>query len=93
VNYSFKELAVWCSHNNLELNTQNSGDDSGHHHEPVKSFRFLSIPSLRTGSGKLTYRLHFKKAQQRSYFLRQLRRLNLTSADILATVRMTRENK
>ncbi len=39
-----KELAVWCSLNNLELNTQNSGDDRGlqeklpcspptHHHE------------------------------------------------------------
>ncbi len=51
-----EQLAVWCSLNNLELNTQNCGDDSGLQEEPpcspqltimdstvtaVESFRFL----------------------------------------------------
>ncbi|XP_073700731.1 uncharacterized protein [Garra rufa] len=88
-----KELAVWCSHNNLELNMlktvemiidfrktppalppltiMNSTVNS------VESFRFLG----NTISQDLKWDIHIdsivKKAQQRLYFLRQLRKLNL----------------
>ncbi len=84
-----KELAVWCSLNNLE---QNCGDDRGLQEIPpctppltilnstvtaVESFRFLGT----TISQDLKWDNHIKsivkKAQQRLYFLRQLRNFNL----------------
>ncbi len=87
-----KQLAVWCSLNNLELNAQNSGDDRGLQEKPpalppltimnstvmtVESFRFLGT----TISQDLKWDTHIdsivKKAQQRLYFLRQLRKFNL----------------
>ncbi len=90
-----KELAVWCSLNDLELNTQNCGDDCGLQENPppppalppltitnssvtaVESFRFLGS----TISQDLKWYSHIesmvKKAQQRLYFLRQLRNFNL----------------
>ncbi len=85
-------MAVWCSHNNLELNTQNSGDDRDFRRKPsalppltilnstvtaVESFRFLGS----TISQDLKWDNHIdsivKKAQKRLYFLRQLRKFNL----------------
>ncbi len=89
-----KELAVWCSLNNLELNTlktvamivdfrrnppalppltiMNSTVTA------VESFRFLGT----TISQDLKWDNHIdsivRKAQQRLYFLRQLRKFNLT---------------
>ncbi len=88
-----KELAVWCSLNDLELNTlktvemivdfrgnppalppltiMNSTETT------VESFRFLGT----TFSQDLKWDTHIdsivKKAQQRLYFLRQLRKFNL----------------
>jgi len=87
-----KELAVWCSLNNMELNTLNCGDDRGHQEKPpcsppltimnstvtaVESFRFLGT----TISQELKWVNHIesivKKAQQRLHFLLQLRKFNL----------------
>ncbi|KAL0149701.1 hypothetical protein M9458_054984, partial [Cirrhinus mrigala] len=55
-----KELAVWCSHNNLELN---------------------KLKTVETFSGNIQWDnyidLIVTKAQQRLYFLRQLRKFNL----------------
>ncbi len=88
-----KELAVWCSLNNLELNTlKTCGDYRGLQEKPpalppltimnstvaaVESFRFLGI----TISQDLKWDNHIesmmKKAQHRLYFLRQLRKFNL----------------
>ncbi len=88
-----KELAVWCSLNNLELNTLKTVEmivdfrsnppalppltimDSTV--TTVESFRFLGT----TISQDLKWDIHIdsivKKAQQRLYFLRQLRKFNL----------------
>ncbi len=73
-----KKLAVWCTLNNLELNTlktpltiMNSSVTA------VESFRFLGT----TISQDLKWDNHIesidKKAQHRLYSLRQLRKLNL----------------
>ncbi len=81
-----KELAVWCSLNNLELNTLKTVEmivdsppltimDSTV--TAVESFRFLGT----TISQDLKWDIHIdsivRKAQQRLYFLRQLRKFNL----------------
>uniref|UniRef100_A0A8C9W5N2 Reverse transcriptase domain-containing protein n=1 Tax=Scleropages formosus TaxID=113540 RepID=A0A8C9W5N2_SCLFO len=88
-----KEVAVWCSHNNLELNTLKTVEmivDFRRNTSAlspltimnstvatVESFRFLGT----TISQDLKWELHIdsivKKAQQRLYFLRQLRKFNL----------------
>ncbi|KAI2645419.1 putative RNA-directed DNA polymerase from transposon BS [Labeo rohita] len=88
-----KELAVWCSHNNLELNTLKTVEMTGdfRKHPPalppltimdstvmtVETFRFLG----NTISQDLKWDIHIdatvKKAQQRLFFLRQLRKFNL----------------
>ncbi|KAL0161486.1 hypothetical protein M9458_045211, partial [Cirrhinus mrigala] len=88
-----KELAVWCSHNNLELNTLKTVEmtvDFRRNHPAlppltimdstvmtVESFRFLG----NTISQDLKWDIHIdaivKKAQQRLFFLRQLRKFNL----------------
>ncbi len=88
-----KELAVWCSLNNLELNTLKTVEMivDFRRHPPafppltimnstvtaVESFRFLGT----TISQDLKWDTHIvsivKKAQQRLYFLRQLRKFNL----------------
>ncbi len=89
-----EQLAVWCSHNNLELNTLKTVemiDDRFQENPPalppltimnstvtaVESFRFLGS----TISQDLKWDNHIdsiaKKAQQRLYFLRQLRKFNL----------------
>ncbi len=88
-----KELAVWYSLNNLELNTLKTVEMivDFRRNSPalppltimdstvtaVESFRFLGS----TISQDLTWDIHIdsivKKAQQRLYFLRQLRKFNL----------------
>ncbi len=88
-----KELAAWCSLNNLELNTLKTVEMivDFRRNPPalppltimnstvtaVESFRFLGS----TISQHLKWDIHIdsivKKAQQRLYFLRQLRKLNL----------------
>ncbi len=88
-----KELAVWCSLNNLELNTLKTVEMivDFRRNPPalppltimnstvtaVESFRFLSTSI----SQDLKWDNHIdsivKKAQQRLYFLRQLRKFNL----------------
>ncbi len=88
-----KELAVWCSLNNLELNTIKTVEMivDFRRNPPalspltimnstvttVESFRFLGT----TISQDLKWDTHIvsivKKAQQRLYFLRQLRKFNL----------------
>ncbi len=88
-----KELAVWCSLNNLELNTLKTVEMivDFRRNPPalppltvmnstvtaVESFRFLGT----TISQDLKWDNHIesivKKAQQRLYFLRQLRKFNL----------------
>ncbi len=90
-----KELAVWCSLNNLELNTPKTVEmivDFRRNPSPpalppltimnssvtaVESFRFLGT----TISHDLKWDNHIesivKKAQQRLYFLHQLRKFNL----------------
>ncbi len=88
-----KELAVWCSLNNLELNTLKTMEMivDFRRNPPalppltimnstvtaVESFRFLGT----TISQDLKWDIHIdsivRKAQQRLYFLRQLRKFNL----------------
>ncbi len=85
----FKKLVVWCSHNNQELNTLKTGDDFRRNppctptitimnstEMTVGTFRFLGT----TISQELTWDIHIdllKKAQQRLYFVCQLRKFNL----------------
>uniref|UniRef100_A0A8C2G0Q0 Alkylated DNA repair protein AlkB homologue 8 N-terminal domain-containing protein n=1 Tax=Cyprinus carpio TaxID=7962 RepID=A0A8C2G0Q0_CYPCA len=88
-----EQLAVWCSLNNLEMNTLKTMEMivDFRRNPPalppltimdstvaaVKSFRFLGT----TISQDLKWDIHIdsivKKAQQRLYFLRQLRKFNL----------------
>uniref|UniRef100_A0A7N8WMP4 Reverse transcriptase domain-containing protein n=1 Tax=Mastacembelus armatus TaxID=205130 RepID=A0A7N8WMP4_9TELE len=88
-----EQLARWCSHNNLELNTLKTVEmvvdfrRNAPTHPPltimnstvalVESFRFLGT----TISQDLKWNFHIdsitKKAQQRLYFLRQLKKFNL----------------
>ncbi len=91
-----KELAVWCSLNNLELNTLKTVEMivdfrrnppalppltiMNNSVNAVESFRFLGT----TISQDLKWDTHIdsivKKAQQRMYFLRQLKKFNLLQA-------------
>ncbi len=91
-----QELAVWCSLNNLELNTLKTVEMivDFRRNPPalppltimnntvtaVESFRFLGT----TISQDLKWDTHIdsivKKAQQRMYFLRQLKKFNLPQA-------------
>ncbi|KAL0152772.1 hypothetical protein M9458_052495 [Cirrhinus mrigala] len=88
-----KELTVWCSHNNLELNTLKTVEITVDFRKnppalppltimdstvkTVETFRFLG----NTISQDLKWDIHIdaivKKAQQRLFFLRQLRKFNL----------------
>ncbi|KAL0147490.1 hypothetical protein M9458_057205, partial [Cirrhinus mrigala] len=88
-----KELTVWCSHNNLELNTLKTVEMTVDFRKNppalppltimdrtvmiVETFRFLG----NTISQDLKWDIHIdaivKKAQQRLFFLRQLRKFNL----------------
>ncbi len=91
-----KELTVWCSLNNLELNTLKTVEMivdfrrnppalppltiMNNSVNAVESFRFLGT----TISQDLKWDTHIdsivKKAQQRMYFLRQLKKFNLPQA-------------
>ncbi|KAL0188176.1 hypothetical protein M9458_015275, partial [Cirrhinus mrigala] len=88
-----KELTVWCSHNNLELNTLKTVEMTVDFRKnppalppltimdstvmTVETFRFLG----NTISQDLKWDIHIdaivKKAQQRLFFLRQLRKFSL----------------
>ncbi|KAL0160951.1 hypothetical protein M9458_044676, partial [Cirrhinus mrigala] len=88
-----KEPTVWCSHNNLELNTLKTVEMTVDFRrnppalppltimdstvKTVETFRFLG----NTISQDLKWDIHIdaivKKAQQRLFFLRQLRKFNL----------------
>ncbi len=75
-----KELAVWCSLHNLELNMLKTVEmfvDFRRTPPPATSFRFL----VATISQDLKWDNHIdsivKKAQQRMYLLRQLRKFKL----------------
>ncbi|KAL0169730.1 hypothetical protein M9458_034326, partial [Cirrhinus mrigala] len=88
-----KELAVWCSHNNLEHNTLKTVEMTVDFRKnplalppltimdstvmTVETFRFLA----NTISQDLKWDIHIdaivKKAQRRLFFLRQLRKFNL----------------
>ncbi|KAL0185661.1 hypothetical protein M9458_017331, partial [Cirrhinus mrigala] len=88
-----KELAIWCRHNNLELNTLKTVEmiTDFRRNPPalpplsitdstvatVETFKFLG--SVISQDLKWVTHIHstVKKAQQRLYFLRQLRKFNL----------------
>ncbi|KAL0152343.1 hypothetical protein M9458_052066 [Cirrhinus mrigala] len=88
-----KELAVWCSHNNLELNTLKTVEMTvDFRRNPpalppltimdstvtlVETFRFLGTTLTQNLKWDNHIDLIVKKAQQRLYFLRQLRKFNL----------------
>ncbi|TWW77638.1 hypothetical protein D4764_12G0010280 [Takifugu flavidus] len=78
-------LVSWCGHNNLQLNAQKTES-----HSPfaplalmdspitiVDSFRFLGTTITRDLKWEPTISSLIKKAQQRMFFLRQLRKLKL----------------
>ncbi|KAL0161696.1 hypothetical protein M9458_045421, partial [Cirrhinus mrigala] len=88
-----KEVAVWCSHNNLELNTLKTVEMTvDFRRNPpalppltimdstvtsVETFRFLGTTLTQNLKWDYHIDLIVKKAQQRLYFLRQLRKFNL----------------
>ncbi|KAL0162657.1 hypothetical protein M9458_042053, partial [Cirrhinus mrigala] len=88
-----KELAVWCSHNNLQLNTLKTVEMTVdiRRNPPalppltimdstvtsVETFRFLGTTITQNLKWDNHIDLIVKKAQQRLYFLRQLRKFNL----------------
>ncbi|KAL0150358.1 hypothetical protein M9458_054360 [Cirrhinus mrigala] len=85
-----KELAVWCSHNNLELKTVEMTVDFRRNPPAlppltimdstvtsVETFRFLGTTLTQNLKWDNHIDLIVKKAQQRLYFLRQLRKFNL----------------
>ncbi len=88
-----KELAVWCSLNNLELNTLKTVEMivDFRRNPPalppltimnstvtaVESFRFLGTTIFQDLKWDIHIDSIVKKAQQRSYFLHQLRKFNL----------------
>uniref|UniRef100_A0AAQ6A6Z6 Reverse transcriptase domain-containing protein n=1 Tax=Amphiprion ocellaris TaxID=80972 RepID=A0AAQ6A6Z6_AMPOC len=87
------QLVSWCSHNNLDLNAQKTVEmivDFWKVTAPphplaltdspistVDSFRFLGTTITRDLKWELTISSLLKKAQQRMFFLRQLRKLKL----------------
>ena len=58
---------IWCSQNNLELNTLKT----------VESFRFLGTMLSQDLKWELNISSLTKKAKQRMYFLQQLKKFNL----------------
>ncbi|KAL0159628.1 hypothetical protein M9458_043353 [Cirrhinus mrigala] len=88
-----KELTVWCSHNNLELNTLKTVEMTVdiRRNPPalppltimdstvmsVETFRFLGTTITQNLKWDNHIDLIVKRAQQRLYFLRQLRKFNL----------------
>nr|XP_054597966.1 uncharacterized protein LOC107374014 [Nothobranchius furzeri]XP_054597967.1 uncharacterized protein LOC107374014 [Nothobranchius furzeri]XP_054597968.1 uncharacterized protein LOC107374014 [Nothobranchius furzeri] len=89
-----ERLVSWCSHNNLVLNTQKTAEvvvDFRKHTHPipplnlsdtpitmVDSCRFLGTTITQDLEWEPTITTIRKKAQQRMYFLRQLKKFNLS---------------
>uniref|UniRef100_A0A669DGC5 Reverse transcriptase domain-containing protein n=1 Tax=Oreochromis niloticus TaxID=8128 RepID=A0A669DGC5_ORENI len=90
-----EHLVSWCSHNNLVLNAQKTVEiivDFRKHTAPllpiiltdtlitsVDSFRFLGTTITQDLKWEPTITSVIKKAQQRMYFLRQLKKFNLST--------------
>ncbi|KAL0152504.1 hypothetical protein M9458_052227, partial [Cirrhinus mrigala] len=88
-----KELTVWCSHNNLELNTLKTVEMTVDFRrnppalppltimdstvKTVETFRFLGNTISQDLKWDIRIGAIVKKAQQRLFFLRQLRKFNL----------------
>ncbi|KAI3353828.1 hypothetical protein L3Q82_005043 [Scortum barcoo] len=87
-----EQLALWCGQNNLEPNTQNCGDDSRLQKESlntdplsilnnrvsaVETFRFLGSTISQDLKWESNIDAIRKEAQQRMYFLHQVRKFNL----------------
>ncbi|KAL0159994.1 hypothetical protein M9458_043719, partial [Cirrhinus mrigala] len=77
-----KELAVWCHHNNLELNTLKTVEmiiDFRRNPPalPPLSIMDSTVATVETFKWVTHINSIVKKAQQRLYFLRQLRKFNL----------------
>ncbi|TWW53073.1 NACHT, LRR and PYD domains-containing protein 12 [Takifugu flavidus] len=78
-------LVSWCGHNNLQLNAQKTESHSpfappcphGLPHHIADSFRFLGTTIARDLKWEPTISSLIKKAQQRMFFLRKLRKLKL----------------
>uniref|UniRef100_A0A3P9CX82 NACHT domain-containing protein n=1 Tax=Maylandia zebra TaxID=106582 RepID=A0A3P9CX82_9CICH len=94
-----ERLVSWCSHNNLVLNAQKTVEiivDFRKHTAPlppiiltdtpitsVDSFRFLGTTITQELKWEPTIISVIKKAQQRMYFLRQLKKFNLPTRTMM----------
>uniref|UniRef100_A0A669BCS7 Reverse transcriptase domain-containing protein n=1 Tax=Oreochromis niloticus TaxID=8128 RepID=A0A669BCS7_ORENI len=94
-----ERLVSWCSHNNLVLNAQKTVEiivDFRKHTAPlppiiltgtlitsVDSFRFLGTTITQDLKWAPTITSVIKKAQQRMYFLRQLKKFNLPTRTMM----------
>uniref|UniRef100_A0AAX7V5F4 Reverse transcriptase domain-containing protein n=1 Tax=Astatotilapia calliptera TaxID=8154 RepID=A0AAX7V5F4_ASTCA len=94
-----ERLVSWCSHNNLVLNAQKTVEiivDFRKHTAPlppiiltdtpitsVESFRFLGTTITQDLKWEPTITSVIKKAQQRMYFLRQLKKFNLPTRTMM----------
>uniref|UniRef100_A0A3B4G6L3 Reverse transcriptase domain-containing protein n=1 Tax=Pundamilia nyererei TaxID=303518 RepID=A0A3B4G6L3_9CICH len=94
-----ERLVSWCSHNNLVLNAQKTVEiivDFRKHTAPlppiiltdtpitsVDSFRFLGTTITQDLKWEPTITSVIKKAQQRMYFLRQLKKFNLPTRTMM----------
>uniref|UniRef100_A0A669CKQ3 Reverse transcriptase domain-containing protein n=1 Tax=Oreochromis niloticus TaxID=8128 RepID=A0A669CKQ3_ORENI len=94
-----ERLVSWCSHNNLVLNAQKTVEiivDFRKHTAPlppiiltdtlittVDSFRFLGTTITQDLKWEPTITSFIKKAQQRMYFLRQLKKFNLPTRTMM----------
>uniref|UniRef100_A0A3B4FQ53 Reverse transcriptase domain-containing protein n=1 Tax=Pundamilia nyererei TaxID=303518 RepID=A0A3B4FQ53_9CICH len=94
-----ERLVTWCSHNNLVLNAQKTVEiivDFRKHTAPlppiiltdtpitsVDSFRFLGTTITQDLKWEPTITSVIKKAQQRMYFLRQLKKFNLPTRTMM----------
>ncbi|RXN23579.1 RNA-directed DNA polymerase from mobile element jockey-like protein [Labeo rohita] len=102
------KLATWCSENNLALNTKKTKEiivDFRRHStdlaplyingecvERVHTFRFLGVFISDNISWTVNTTAIIKKAQQRLYFLRVLRKHNLGSSLLLTFYRVSIES-
>ncbi|KAI2650641.1 putative RNA-directed DNA polymerase from transposon BS [Labeo rohita] len=102
------KLATWCSENNLALNTKKTKEIivdfrrhstdlaplyiNGEGVERVHTFRFLGVFISDNISWTVNTTAIIKKAQQRLYFLRVLRKHNLDSSLLLTFYRASIES-
>ncbi|KAK3511500.1 hypothetical protein QTP70_009000 [Hemibagrus guttatus] len=82
-----QSLSAWCSMNNLTLNATKTKDlivdfrksnSSGSEVERVSSFKFLGVRISEDLSWRLNTSTLVKKGQQCLYFLRRLKKVNLS---------------